>query len=280
MILALNALSGTMILILVSLGLGIIFGQMGIFNLAHGEFFMLGAYAAVITATLGLPPLAGIIFAPIFVGLIGLAVEAVMIRPMHTRPLDTLLATWGLSMVLRQVVRLLFGAQHRSVDALFTGSMRVFGVNYPIYRMFIIAITLALVAVILIIFFKTSFGLKMRMVMQNRTQARAMGINTAAVDMWTFSMGSALAGIAGAIMTPLISINAEMGTSYLADSFIVVIVGGVNSLIGLVGGGAVIGVSRNVIDFIIRDSFMTQVIVLLFAIVMIRIKPRGIFSRK
>lgn len=280
MILLLNSISGAMILILVSLGLGIIFGQMNVFNLAHGEFFMLGAYAAVMASTLGLSPILGILFAPIFVGIIGMLVERVLIKPLYSRPMDTLLVTWGLSIVLKQVIQLLFGAGHKNVDALFVGSMNIFGEKYPIYRMFIIVITIVLLGLVFFIYYKTSFGLKMRMVIQNRSQAMAMGINTASVDRWTFALGSALAGIAGAIMTPLMFISPEMGSSYLTNSFIVVIIGGVSSLIGLVGGGMVIGFSKSSIDFIIANSFWTNIIVLLLAIVVIRFKPNGIFSRK
>ncbi|MHB8277004.1 MAG: urea ABC transporter permease subunit UrtB [Candidatus Humimicrobiaceae bacterium] len=274
-----NAISGSMILILVSIGLGIIFGQMNVFNLAHGEFFMLGSYAAVIVGTLNLPPLVGILFAPIFVGAIGILVEKILIKPLYSRPMDTLLTTWGLSIVFKQVVQLIFGAKNRNVNALFTGTMNVFGVQYPIYRIFIIVVTLILLGLVFFIFFKTSFGLKMRMVIQNREQASAMGINTASVDRWTFALGSALAGIAGAIMTPLMFINPELGSAYLTNSFIVVIIGGVSSLFGLAAGGAIIGLSKSLIDFVIKNSFLTNIIVLLFAIVVIRLKPNGLFSR-
>ncbi|HIY54266.1 MAG TPA: urea ABC transporter permease subunit UrtB [Candidatus Agathobaculum merdavium] len=280
MVVFLNALSSSMILILVSLGLGIIFGQMNVFNLAHGEFFMLGAYAAVITGLMGLPPIAGLIFAPLFVGLIGIVVERLLIRPLYARPMDTLLVTWGLSMVLKQLIQLIFGAGHRNADALFTGSMNIFGTEYPIYRIFIIVITLALLGIVFFLYFRTSFGLKMRMVIQNRQQAMAMGINTVSVDRMTFALGSALAGIAGAIMTPLMFISPEMGASYLTNSFIVVIIGGVSSLIGLVGGGMTYGIAKTIIDFVIANSFLTNIIVLLLAIVIIRLKPNGIFTRK
>lgn len=280
MVLLLNALSSSMILILVSLGLGIIFGQMNVFNLAHGEFFMLGAYAAVIASLLGLPPVMGLVIAPIFVGAVGVLVERILIRPLYERPMDTLLVTWGLSMVLKQGVQLIFGAGHRNVDALFTGAMTVLGTEYPIYRIFIIVATLVLLAIVFFLYYKTSFGLKMRMVIQNRRQAMAMGVNTVAVDRMTFALGSALAGISGAIMTPLMFISPEMGGSYLTNSFIVVIIGGVGSLAGLLGGGVVYGVTKVLIDFVIANSFLTNIIVLLLAIILIRLKPNGIFSRK
>lgn len=268
-----------MILILVSMGLTIIFGQMNVFNLAHGEFYMLGAYAAVIVGLLGLPAWVGLLFAPIFVGAIGMVVEGLLIRPLYKRPLDTLLVTWGLSMVLKQVVQLIFGASHRNVDRLFTGSMNILGTVYPIYRVFLIVITLILLVVIYLIFFKTPLGLQMRMVTQNREQASAMGINSASVDRWTFAIGSALAGIAGAIMTPLMYISPSMGQAYLTNAFIVVIIGGISDLLGVIGGGLIIGFSNTLIDYIIKYPFVTNIVVLLLAIVVIRIKPKGIFTR-
>ena len=241
---------------------------------------MLGAYAAVMTSLMGLPPVAGLLFAPLFVGIIGIIVERFLIRPLYARPMDTLLVTWGLSMVLKQLIQLIFGAGHRNVDALFTGSMNILGTDYPTYRIFIILITLTLLGIVFFLYFRTSFGLKMRMIIQNRQQAMAMGINTVSVDRMTFALGSALAGIAGAIMTPLMFISPEMGAPYLTNSFIVVIIGGVSSLIGLVGGGMVYGVAKTMIDFVIANCFLTNIIVLLLAIVIIRLKPNGIFSRK
>lgn len=277
--LILNALSGAMILVLVSMGLGIIFGQMNVFNLAHGEFFMLGAYGAVMMNSLGLPPIFGILFAPIFVGAIGMVIERIIIKPLYTKPMDTLLVTWGLALALKQIVQLFFGAAYKNVDALLTGSVSVFNQPYPKYRLFIIFVTLFLLALILLLFYKTSFGLKMRMITQNRLQASAMGINTGSVDRWTFALGSALAGIAGAIMTPLMSVSPEMGASYLTNSFIVVIVGGASELMGLIFGGLAIGVGRTFIDSTIKNSFLTTIIVLLLAIVIIRFKPNGLFSK-
>lgn len=277
---SLNALSVAMILVLASLGLGIIYGQMNVLNLAHGEFIMLGAYAAVIADILNLPPIAGIIFAPIFAATIGIIVERSLIKPLYARPIDTLLVTWGLSIVLKQLIQLIFGAKQRSVDALITGNLSIFGTKYPTYRVFIIAITIVLVALVFFIFFKTSLGLKMRMVIQNRDQASAMGVNVGAVDMFAFALGSGLAGIAGAIMTPLTFINPQVGMPYLANSFIVVIVGGVSSLPGLAASGTVVGIMKNVIDFFARNVFLTNIIVLLLAILIIRIRPHGLFYRE
>ncbi len=279
MVLILNAISGTMILMLVAIGLAIIFGQMKVLNLAHGEFFMLGAYAAVFASILNLPPVAGILLAPVLVGAFGILVERTMIRPLYHRPLDTLLVTWGLAIVLRQLVQLSFGAVHRNVEPVVSGTVSILGVNYPVYRIFIIGVTVVLLVMVYLLFYKTSFGLRMRMVIQNREQASAMGINTASLDRWTFAVGSALCGIAGAIVTPIMFINPFMGTLYLTNSFIIVIIGGVEKILGIIGGGLVIGASRSIIDYFIKDTFFTQIIVLFLAIVVIRLKPGGLFSR-
>lgn len=261
------------------MGLSIIFGQMNVFNLAHGEFYMLGSYATVIISLLKLPPWVGILFAPIFVGCIGMLVERIVIRPLYKRPFDTLLVTWGLSMVLKQVVQLIFGASHRDVKALFRGSMQIFGADYPIYRLFIILSTLILLIVVYFLYFKTSLGLQMRMVTQNREQANAMGVNASSIDRWSFAIGAALAGIAGAIMTPLMFVNPSMGEAYLTNAFIVVIIGGVSSLLGVIGGGLIIGYSNTLIDYVIKHPFITNIVVLVLAIIVIRIKPKGVFTK-
>jgi urea transport system permease protein len=274
----LNGLSLIMILILISLGLVIIFGLMNVINLAHGEFFMLGAYTAVAVHFLGLPPWAGIIAAPVTVGLFGVFIERILIRPLYTRPLETLLATWGLSIAIRQVIQIIFGAGHREVPALVTGSFELLGISYPIYRFFIIAITAIILLVIFYVYFRTDFGLRIRMVIQNREMTSALGINVHATDRWAFALGSGLAGISGAVMTPLTYINPEMGLPYLGKAFIVVIIGGASTLFGVLGGGTVIGGAEAIIDFFLKKPFVAQILVLMLAILVVRIKPKGLFG--
>jgi urea transport system permease protein len=274
----LNGLSLIMILILISLGLVIIFGLMNVINLAHGELVMLGAYSAVTAHLLGLPPWLGIVSAPVTVGIIGIFIERILIRPLYMRPLETLLATWGLSIVLRQVVQIIFGAGHREVPALITGSYQFFGISYPIYRLFIISVTAAILIVIFYIYFRTDFGLRIRMVIQNREMTSALGVNTQATDRWAFALGAALAGISGAVMTPLTYINPEMGLPYLGKAFIVVIIGGISSLYGVIGGGAVIGGSESIIDFFLQKPFIAQILVLTLSVIVVRLKPKGLFG--
>lgn len=275
----LNAISFSMILILGAIGLSIIFGLMGVINMAHGELFMLGAYTAVIAQKLGMSLWVGILISPIFVGIVGLALEVSIIRRFYTRPFVTLVATWGISIIIRQIIKMLFGSGHQTIHNPLTGSLDLFGIVYPKYRLVIMLITVVILVFLFIFFQKTSFGLKGRAIIQNRNMAAALGINVADVDRWTFSIGAALAGIAGAIMTPLITINPEMGSPFLSQSFLVVILGGVGSLFGLIGGAALVSGFRFFLSFYFRLT-TAQILVFLMAIILIRIKPQGLFGKR
>ncbi|MZR30068.1 urea ABC transporter permease subunit UrtB [Sneathiella litorea] len=271
----LNGVSLASILILTSLGLAVIFGMLGVVNLAHGELFMLGAYAVATMSKLGLSPWWGLLVAPIVVGAIGMLIERTIIRRLYHRPIDTLLATWGVSIVIRQVVRLIYGTGHMSSTSLMVGSTTVFGYEYPTYRLFVILVTVLVVLLTFFLYFKTTFGLKIRLVISNRSMARALGINTSKTDMWAFGIASALGGLAGAIMSPLVTIDPEMGLAFLAKGFIVVIVGGIGSLYGVIAGGAVIGGGEAAISFLLRPV-VAQIIIVLLAVVIIRVRPKGI----
>jgi branched-chain amino acid transport system permease protein/urea transport system permease protein len=272
---SLNALSIASILILASLGLAIIFGMLGIVNLAHGEFFMLGACCTATMSMLGLSPWLGPVIAPFIVGTVGVAVERSIIRPLYRRPLDTLLATWGLSIVIRQVVRLIYGSGHMTTQSLMVGSIELVGVAYPTYRLFLVLVTCVVTAVTFLIYFKTDLGLRIRLIIANRAMASALGVNVNSTDMWAFGIASALVGFAGAIMAPLIVIEPEMGLDYLSRAFVVVIIGGIGHLYGVIAGGAVIGGAEAVMSFFLRPV-VAQIMVVLLAIVVIRFRPRGI----
>ena len=218
-----NAISYSMILILGAIGLSIIFGLMGVINMAHGELFMLGAYTAVMAQKLGMNLWGGILISPIFVGIVGLALEVSIIRRFYTRPFVTLVATWGISIIFRQLIKMLFGPGHQIIRNPLAGSLDLFGIAYPKYRLLIMLITGIILIFLFVFFHKTPFGLKCRAIIQNRDMSTALGINVGDVDRWTFSIGAALAGMAGAIMTPLITINPEMGLPFLSQSFLVVL---------------------------------------------------------
>ncbi|MGO8989339.1 MAG: urea ABC transporter permease subunit UrtB [bacterium] len=275
----LNGISLSMILVLISLSLSIIFGLMGIINLAHGEMFMVGAYTVVAVNEFVVHSFwIGVLAAPIVVGALGLVMERSLIKRLYKRPLETLLATWGASIALRQIVKLTMGSGHKMVLSPTTGAIHLFaGVEYPAYRLMIMGITVIILASIFLFLFKTNIGLQCRTVISNRSMASALGINTAFCDSFVFALGAAVAGIAGAIMSPLITVNPEMGLSFLARSFFVVILGGLGNLFGVLGGAGIIGGAEAFFSYFI-SPVIAQVIVLLLAIVVIRLKPNGLFG--
>ena len=275
----LNALSIATILILVSLGLAVIFGMLGIINLAHGEFFMLGAYSVATSVAWGLSPWWGIAAAPVVVGAIGVVAERLIIRPLYKRPLDTLLATWGLSIVIRQIIRLIYGSGQMMAESVIVGSTRLLGTSYPTYRLFIIIFTSGIVVACFYLYFRSDFGLRIRMVIANRSMAGALGVNTHATDMWAFGVAAAMVGLAGAIMSPLVVINPEMGLEYLSRAFIVVIIGGIGHLYGVVAGGLAIGGAEAALSYYLRPV-VAQILVVILAVIVIRIRPQGITGQR
>jgi branched-chain amino acid transport system permease protein/urea transport system permease protein len=274
----LNGISLTMVLLLISLGLAIIFGLRGVINLAHGEFFMLGAYAMVL-ANQFLPDFwGGLIVAPLLVALIGWAVERGMIRFLYERPLDTLLATWGLSIVLRELIKNTVGAGYQYTRAPFTGQAHFLGIEYPVYRLFIIGFSSLVLAVVFYLFLRTDLGMQIRAAIANRDMAASLGIRTERLDQFVFALGAGLAGLAGAVMSPVITLHPEMGLDFFAQTFFVVIIGGIGSLWGMIPSAAIIGGAVVVMSTYIRP-IVAQILVLSLAILVIRVRPRGLFQR-
>jgi urea transport system permease protein len=274
----LNGMTLAAVLALVAIGLAIIFGLMRVINLAHGEMFILGSYTVVaLWETTGSVWL-GMFAAPLVVGAFGWVVERSMIRRLYRRPLDSLVATWGLGIVIREVLKILFGAGSRNLPFPFTGEFSFGGTSYPAYRIFLIVLSVVVMAWVLWLFLRTDFGLKVSAVMQRRDMAMAMGIDAQKIDGIVFALGAGLAGFAGAVMTPLITLNPEVGLFFLARSFIVVIVGGVGSLLGTALGSVLIGLGQSFISFFTRPV-IAQIVLFLMAIVVIRIRPTGLFAR-
>lgn len=284
---ALNGFGIVGILLLTGMGLAITFGVMRIINLAHGEFIMLGAYIAFwMQSTFKLDLLLTFPFAFIGTALIGALVELTIIRRLYGRPLETLLATWGLSIVIQGVVKLIFTAQLKYVKspAYLSGNLALISdaagaplVAMSYYRLFIIIVALALLGVTLYLFYGTSWGRQIQAVTQNRDMAKCLGINTQLVDMMTFAYGCGLAGIAGAVIAALKSVAPPMGQDYLVDAWMVVVTGGVDKLVGILAGSILIGESNAIIAFILNDP-LARVIVLAAVIVLIRYRPEGLFT--
>ncbi len=267
------------ILMLVTVGLGIIYGLMDVLNLAHGEFLMLGAYGLVIAQSAGLSPWIGLIVAAVLVGAVGFVLERGLIRRLYMRPIDSLLATWGISLILIQVVRLIFGPAPQSVATPIQGAVDVFGLPFPKYRLFVLAVSIVLTVLVLILFRYPTFGIKTRAVFQDSEMARCVGIRAPRIYSISFVLGAALAGLAGALIAPLLTVQPNMGSVFLVRAFLTVIVGGAGALIGVVGGSAVIGGIEGVVSYF-SSSVIAQVITLAVAIVVVRLRPNGIFARK
>lgn len=270
------------ILLIIALGLSIIYGSMGVINMAHGEFIMLGAYGAWAMNTffgVGLLPSLVVIF--IAVAILGALVERGIIRFLYRRTLDTILATWGVGVMLQQAVRLSAGGELRYVEMppSMSGTLNILGVDVSAYRVFVILMGGGLFAVTWFIFNRTTMGMKLRAVVQDRNIASAFGIDAGRVYTFTFAYGAGLAGLAGALVSPLKSVSPEMGTGYVVDAFFVVVLGGVQSLLGTVASSLLLGQLSGVIAFWQNDT-IAKALVLIAIVALIRFRPQGLFVTK
>ncbi|QCI68233.1 urea ABC transporter permease subunit UrtB [Phreatobacter stygius] len=270
------------ILLLVALGLSIIYGSMGIINLAHGEFVMLGAYAAwMFQQRFGLGLIESL--APIFlvVAVFGFVIERGVLSFLNNRPLDTILATWGIGVILQQAVRLTAGGELRYVQMpeSLSGSAEIFGTSVSLYRVFLLVAALALFGLTWLLIQRTATGMKLRAIIQDRAMASAFGVNARRVHGLTFAYGAGLAGLAGALVSPLKSVSPEMGTGYVVDAFMVVVLGGVQSLVGTVFSAFILGELSSVIAFLQNDT-VAKTLVLVAIVVLIRFRPEGLFTTR
>src|SRR5438874_498902 len=245
-----NSLSLSSILILTALGLAITFGVMRVINMAHGDMLMLGAYTGFVVSApnyLRLNLFWAIPISFLVVGLVGYLMEVCLIRFLYGRPLDTLLATWGVGMILQETVKLVFGAnlQETHLPETLQGGWTIGELTIPVYRVFIVGITLLCLLAVYVWFYHTSFGLKIRAVVQNRSMASALGISTRRVDSMTFAFATGLAGVAGCILAHLYNIKYNMGAAYIVGAFMVVILGGMGQLGGSIVAGIVIGTANS-----------------------------------
>jgi urea transport system permease protein len=275
---ALNGLSLAGILVLVALGLGITFGLLGVINLAHGEFFMLGAYTTVLVQNATGSVWFGILAAPVALGLIGLAMERTVIRRLYSRPFDTLLATFAVGLIVREAMTLWREGRFERVPNPLRSSVELFGIRYSQYRLFLLVLGIAALIGVGFLLHRTRFGRDARAAIEDREISAAMGIDVARTDALTFALGSALAGLAGAAMSPLVSVEPNMGLAILASSFFVVILGGTGSILGIAAGAAIIGGGQALVSFFL-SPVLAQIAVFSLAIVVIRVAPRGLFGR-
>ncbi|GAB2177230.1 urea ABC transporter permease subunit UrtB [Dongia sp. agr-C8] len=278
------------VLLLAAIGLAITFGVMGVINMAHGEMVMLGAYTtyvvqqAVMAAAPGLTDLALLIAVPaafLVSGAAGIAIERSIIRFLYGRPLETLLATFGLSLVLQQAMRSIFGPTNLQVDnpSWMSGSMQLGGLAITYNRFWIILFAIAIFALLTLVLRKTALGLQMRAVTQNRRMAASMGIRTGWVDSLTFGLGSGVAGIAGVALSQIDNVSPNLGQSYIIDSFMVVVFGGVGNLWGTLVGAMSLGVANKLLEPV-AGAVLGKIVVLVLLVLFIQRRPRGLFPVK
>ena len=277
-----SGLSMTSILLMISLGLAIIYGTTGVINMAHGEFVMIGAYTSwVLQTKFGMGLIASII--PIFLitALMGYLIERLIIRHLYNRLLDTILATWGIGVLLQQIIRLTIGSElkYLKIPPYMAESMNLFGQEVSIYRVFIFLFAVAIFFIAWLIIYRTSFGMRLRAVTQNKDMASSFGINSGVVYSSTFAFGTGIAALAGAFIAPLKSISPDMGTNYIIDAFMVVVLGGVESLIGTAASSLIIGESSSFLASFSNDT-LAKALVLVMIIVILRFKPQGLFTKK
>jgi urea transport system permease protein len=279
------------VLLLAAVGLAITFGVMGVINLAHGEMLMLGAYTTfvvqqvVLAVAPGLSELSVLIALPaafLVAGGMGVVLEQTVVRHLYGRPLETLLATFGISLLLQQGVRTIFGAPNKEVSnpSWMSGSIELIGGAVLTYnRLFILVFSLAVLAALALVLKRTTFGLHVRAVTQNRAMARAMGIPSGRIDALTFGLGSGIAGIGGVALSQITNVSPNLGQSFIVDSFMVVVFGGVGSLWGVLGGSMVLGVLNKFLEPY-AGAMLGKVIVLILIILIIQWRPRGLFALK
>lgn len=276
------------ILLLVSLSLTVIFGLMGVINMAHGEFLAIGAYSTYVTSIVieavapGIMP--GYIFlaipiAFVVAAIVGLVVEFSLIRFLYRRPLDTLLATWGLSIVMQQLLRNIFGGQEVTVPvpAWLFGALEIGNIFLPLNGFFVIGLTLVVTLGLLLFLYRTRWGLKIRATTQREQMAEAVGINTRGVYRLTFALGCGIAGTAGAAFTLVGSTSPTAGSLYLVDSFLVVTFGGIQSIFGTMLSSLLIGESLSITEFFMSGS-TSKVVVLLTVVIIILFRPQGLIA--
>lgn len=260
-------------LALASVGMAIIYGMMGITNLAHGEFMMIGAYTTVLLCGLGIPFAISVILGALVVAVFGLILDRTIICRLYSRPLDSIVATWGISLIISQLCFVVFGPTMQSVNTPL-GTVALGNRSYSVYRLLLVLMAIVILVALFLLFNKTRFGLHSRATMQNREIASSLGVNSAKMNAVTFMLGSGLAGLVGGLYAPLFSLTPSYGTNFLMQSFVTVIVGGTNPLIGTTLASLGLGIVESSMSSFF-GTFYGRIGILLVAILFIRVLPGG-----
>jgi branched-chain amino acid transport system permease protein len=276
--LAFDVLAFISVMVLIVLGLGVIASMMGIFNFAHGEFVLLGAYTVYLFESWGLSAWAGIVAAPVVLALIGLVLERLVIRRFYAAPIIAMLGTYAIGLVIREIVRGLLGGHYKSISEPIAGVFTVFGVDVSAWRTIIVLTTVAIVAGTWLFLARTSVGLQVRGSLENTNLARASGISTTTLYAFTFAFGAALAGLAGALIVPLYQLSADIGTRFLVQAFLSVMLGGVGTFEGpVLGAAAVGGMAAGLPWFVI--PVLADPLVFIIALIIVKLRPQGFITQ-
>ncbi|HZF23091.1 MAG TPA: branched-chain amino acid ABC transporter permease [Burkholderiales bacterium] len=275
---AFDVLAYSAIFILVVMGLGVIASMMGIFNFAHGEFVLLGAYTVYLFQERGLPVWAGMLAAPFAVAVVGLLLERTVIRRFYAAPVAAMLGTYAIGLSLREGVRGLLAGQFYSVISPLVGSFDLGDISVSKWKAAVILMTLLVMVGSWLLLTRTRFGLQVRATLENPALARASGISTDKIYAATFSFGAALAGLAGGLMVPIYSLNADMGVPFLIKSFLAVMLGGAGGFEGSMAGAAFVGASSAALPWVIKPV-VADVLVFVIAIAIVKFRPEGLLSR-
>jgi branched-subunit amino acid ABC-type transport system permease component len=274
--LLLDVLTTAAILYIVSAGLLLIFGVMKIVNFAHGAFLTVGAYASLVSARIGLPPVMGFAAALLVGGVVGMVIERLVVRPLYARPLDAILATWGLAIVIGQVITLAFGREVQFVPSPVDGTFAFGGGEYSAYRLLLVGAAAVLGTALALLLTRTRIGLITRAVIMNEQLARGLGINAGLVRFFTFAAGAGIGSLAGALITPLSSVDPNMGVPWLVNAFMLVMVSGV-SMASLLVATLVFGAAQVLLSTYV-SPILGGLAIAVLAAVTLRIRPKG-FSR-
>ncbi|MEO8936208.1 MAG: branched-chain amino acid ABC transporter permease [Burkholderiaceae bacterium] len=261
-------------LVLSSIGLAVIFGMMGVINLAHGEFIMCGAYVTVLTARAGLPMLLAMLLGAAAAGVIGMLIEYFVIRRLYARLFDSIVATWAVSLIATQGMLIVAGPSIEGLKTPF-GSFELAGLSFSWYRVLLPVVAVGILVGLYVLFVKTPFGVRARATIQKPDMARALGVDTDRVYAQTFGLGAALAGLTGALYAPTMTTVPTMGSAFIVQAFVTVVVGGADVLLGAAPAAAVLAFIQSVLTAS-YGQLMGQVGLLLTVIVVIRVLPRGV----
>ena len=273
----LNGFSNMAVLFLAASGLVIIFGLLDVVNMAHGEFIMLGAYSACVSINLlQLPFVLGVLMAALVTGCLGFLTERFIIRRLYGQVAETLLATFALSYIFQQLVRSIFGPEDQLMALPVEQALTFGSVTMPLYNLVLIVVAAGILGLTLLLLNRTTFGMQIRANVQNRQMVQCVGVSSHHIDSVTFTYGCILAGIAGALIAPIKSVTPDMGLTYIVDSFLVVVLGGLNSILGTFAGSLVISETSTVMAGYMSE-ITAKLLVFVLIIILIRFRPQGLF---